>query len=146
MNLGFNSLCIVNLEKKIDKLFIRIDTLKTEVSSLKEDNTVLKTKNSSLENKVDFLENRLQRKNSSNRSIPPSKDVNRVRPNQSLREKKGKKSGGQKGHAGITLKMQDKVDNVVNVVNHKKYYCSCCREKLFGGQVLLGRRQVFVIP
>ncbi len=57
--------------------------------------------------------------------------------------KTGKKSGGQKGHEGTTLKMRDKVDNVIN---HKTNYCSCCREPLLGDQVMLGRRQVIDIP
>ena len=38
------------------------------------------------------------RKNSNNSHVPPSKDENRTLKNQSLREKSGKKPGGQPGH------------------------------------------------
>jgi transposase len=93
--------------------------------------------------KVDFFENKLYKKNSTNSSIPPSKDENRVKSNQSLREKTGKKAGGQKGHTGTTLKMYDKADSMVD---HKTNYCSCCREQLMDEQVLLGRRQVIDMP
>lgn len=143
MKVWFSDLCIVNLEKKIDELYKIMVSLRIEVDYLKEANTALKKENSNLLKKVDSLERKLYKKNSSNSSIPPSKDENRVKPNQSLREKTGKKSGGQKGHAGTTLKMQNKVDKVVD---HKANYCLCCREQLLGEQFLFGRRQVIDIP
>ncbi len=37
--------------------------------------------------------------------MPPSKDKNRPKPNQSLRKPSGKKPGGQKGRKGKTLEM-----------------------------------------
>ena len=45
-------------------------------------------------------------KNSSNSGIAPSSEIappDKNKKNQSLREKSGKKSGGQKGHKGRTL-------------------------------------------
>ena len=39
-------------------------------------------------------------KNSRNSSIPPSRDENRPKRNQSLREKSDNKVGGQEGHEG----------------------------------------------
>jgi len=52
------------------------------------------------------------RKDSSNSSIAPSTDINKPKKNQSLREKSNKKSGGQKGHIGKTLKQTDTPDEV----------------------------------
>ena len=43
-------------------------------------------------------------KNSNNSSIPPSKDENRVKRNQSLRERSGKRPGAQPGHEGRTAR------------------------------------------
>lgn len=50
-----------------------------------------------LEKIIEVLKNK---KNSSNSHIPPSKDENRPKKNQSLREKTDKKAGGQPGHEG----------------------------------------------
>ena len=48
-----------------------------------------------LEQELSFYKNR---KNSGNSHMPPS--VDRIKGNQSLREKSGKKAGGQQGHEG----------------------------------------------
>ena len=100
----------MDLEKKLAQLFIRIDALETEVISLKNKNASLEKDKVVLQKRIDSLESKLHKKNSSNSSIPPSKDENRIKPNQSLRIKTNKKTGGQKGHRGTTLKMQDNVD------------------------------------
>jgi transposase len=126
----------VSLEDKIDQLIGEIDVLNKKVSSLEKENLNLKEK-------VIFLENKLQKKNSTNSSIPPSKDENRVKSNQSLRKKTGKTTGGQKGSKGTTLKMHDHVDTIVD---HKLDYCTSCGEELVGVQEFQGRRQVVDIP
>jgi len=126
----------VNLEDKIDLLICEIVTLKAKVSSLEKENAQLK-------NKAISLECNLYRKNSSNSSTPPSKDENRIKPNQSLREKTGKKTGGQKGHKGTTLKMRNHVDEYLE---HKHKYCTCCAQRLDDNQEVIGRRQVVDIP
>ncbi len=126
----------MNLEDKIDGLICRIDTLNTKVSNLEKENSKLKTK-------IGTLESKLHRKNSSNSSTPPSKDENRIKPNQSLREKTGKKTGGQKGHKGTTLKIHNHIDEYLE---HMHDYCSCCAQKLNSNQEVIGRRQVIDIP
>lgn len=53
--------------------------------------------------------------NSTNSSLPPSSDKFKSKKSNSLREKSNNKVGGVIGHDGITLMMQDKVDEVVNI-------------------------------
>lgn len=73
-------------EKEILELNKKIDSLEKENAELKE--------------KVDILEGKAIQKNSSNSSIPPSKDEYKI---QNHREKSNKKQGGQKGRKGKTL-------------------------------------------
>jgi len=133
----------VGLEDKIDELFGRIDILDKELSDVKKENVKIKKENIKLRSNINSLENKLHKKNSINSSIPPSKDENRIKPNQSLREKTGKKTGGQKGSKGTTLKMNDNVDIVIE---HKLNFCTACGEELLQEQKFKGNRQVVDIP
>lgn len=62
-------------------------------------------------------------KTSRNSSVPPSKDENRPKPNQSLRESSGKKPGGQLGRKGKTLEMTSTPDQIIEL--HPDYCNSC---------------------
>ena len=62
----------------------------------------LNAKIKNLEKEIAILKNK---KNSNNSHIPPSKDENRPKKNQSLREKTDREVGGQKGHEGATLEV-----------------------------------------
>jgi transposase len=109
--------------------------------------TFLFNKVQELEAEVKYLKNRLAKyetpKNSNNSSVPPSKDENRPK-RKSLREKSGRKPGGQKGRDGNTLKMVEVPDSTEKNIPE---YCSCC-----GGDIstvspeFVGKRQVFDIP
>ena len=66
-------------------------------------------------------------KNSRNSSIPPSKDISRPMPNQSLREPSDKPLGGQPGHKGNTLKMVGNPDTIVDLIPD---YCGDCGSSL----------------
>ena len=93
------------------------------------------------------LENELEKykhpKNSSNSSIPPSKDENRLK-RKSLREKTGCKPGGQKGHEGNTLKM---VENPDVIQKHIPKYCNYCGKDISNlPYEFVGKRQVIDIP
>jgi transposase-like protein len=68
-----------------------------------------------IENLQDNLVREEPPKNSTNSSIPTSKEiVTPKKKNQSLR-KSGGKNGGQFGHKGITLKQQDNPDDVIDI-------------------------------
>jgi transposase len=54
-----------------------------------------------------------------------------------------KKTGGQKGSKGTTLKMHDNVDHIID---HKMDFCTSCGEELLGSQEFIGKRQVVDIP
>lgn len=66
-------------------------------------------------------------KNSRNSSIPPSKDENRPKKNQSLRKPTGKKPGGQAGRKGKTLEMTQVPDVVKDLIPE---YCHNCGSSL----------------
>lgn len=99
--------------------------------------------NSLLVDKLEELDNKIS-KNSRNSSKPPSSDnKDEPKPNQSLRKKSGKKSGGQKGRKGSTLKQ---VQNPDEIIKHRpKGKCSCGNELENLNLQATKRRQVFEI-
>jgi transposase len=92
------------------------------------------------------LEDRLAR-NSSNSSQPPASDGLTKPPPRSLRQKTGRKPGGQPGHPGHTLRPVKKPDRVQV---HPLHRCPCgqCGGVSLTGQPLLDyeRRPVFDWP
>lgn len=101
-----------------------------------------------LEGRVLELEKELAKyrspKNSNNSSIPPSKDENRPKKTQSLRENSGKKPGGQPGHEGHTLEMSSVPDAITD---HIPGFCSCCGYDLSSITAeLSSKRQVIDLP
>jgi len=82
------------------------------------------------------------RKDSHNSSLAPSTDI--VKKNKSLRIKSNRKSGGQAGHKGSTLKMSSTPDEIVSL---KSSFCSACGADLASATfVLQAKRQVIDIP
>ena len=104
----------------------------------------LRAENAALKARIAELERRLGL-NSSNSGKPPSSDgLNKpVRVN-SLRERSGKKPGGQKGHKGETLRQ---VTDPNEVVDHYPSACSMCGARL-DPETSVGHsaRQVFDLP
>ena len=69
------------------------------------------------------IEELTHRKNSGNSSVPPSKDGYHKPAPRSLREKSGKKPGGQEGHKGKGMRIDRKPDEVIS---HKPAVCEGC--------------------
>lgn len=80
----------------------------------------LRCENNHLENRITELENQFK-KDSSNSSKPPSVDF--PKKNQSLRQPSDKKSGGQKGHRGITRKQIKDPDKIISCKPNKCFHC-----------------------
>ena len=85
--------------------------------------------------------------NSRNSSKPPSSDgYSKPSPKKrSLRERSGRKPGGQEGHAGAHL---ERVEVPDRVIPHEPDLCEGCGRDLVDGEELEGgeSRQVFDIP
>lgn len=91
--------------------------------------------------RIKELESKATSKNS---SLPPSKDLTRSSNKFSLREKSGKKSGGQKGHKGNSLSFSSTPDIVLE---HKVKTCQYCEGDLGSmRQQVKDRQQVRDIP
>lgn len=99
--------------------------------------------NKELANRVQALEDSLA-KNSRNSGKPPSSDGYQKPAPKSLRKRHGRKSGGQPGHSGNTLKVVDKPDFIeVHSINE----CKSCRRSLKQVTVKnIEKRQVFDLP
>ena len=95
--------------------------------------------NEMLVDKLEELDNKIS-KNSSNSSLPPSRDPNRNRGN---KNKTGKKNGGQTGHKGSTLA---RVANPDAVIKHRpKGKCRCGKQLSDLKLDMQSSRQVFEI-
>src|SRR6266567_2058809 len=102
-----------------------------------------------LEGLIDFLQERVktlegqQAKDSQNSNLPPSSD-RFVRPPKSLRQKSGKKPGGQQGHRGHHLRQVELPDEVLI---HPVECCEHCQQDLRAHPAELPeRRQIIDLP
>ena len=83
-------------------------------------------------------------KNSQNSGKPPSSDGLKKQRTQSLRKKSGRKVGGQKGHAGHTLRMSETPDHIVM---YELESCPECAQDLSTVEAESHmKRQVYDIP
>jgi len=124
---------VKELQKQVKELQKLVAILLKEIDILTKENIDLRHRLSKYEHP----------KNSNNSSIPPSKDENRPK-RKSLREKTGKKVGGQQGRKGTTLKMVETPDFIEK---HIPEYCNCCGRDISDITAqFVGKRQVFDIP
>jgi len=95
---------------------------------LRDQNAAQQTRIAQLEARIAELERQLGL-NSGNSGKPPSSDGLKKKPVRvsSLRERSGKKPGGQKGHPGETLRQSESVDATIN---HFPKACAGCGEAL----------------
>jgi len=118
----------------ISKVLSLVYKLLVEVCSLRKENKKLQQE----------LDKYRVAKNSSNSSMPPSSDFTRPKKTQSLRAPSGKKTGGQPGHKGHTLRMAGTPDVVQEL---KPVCCAVCGCGFHEHNLVeAGRRQVIDIP
>ena len=114
------------------------------LAALRAENALLRAENAVLTGRLAELERRLGL-NSSNSGKPPSSDgLNKPPRVSSLREPSGKRTGGQKGHPGKTLRRTETPDVTID---HYPELCAGCGEPLTAAMATDHvARQVFDLP
>jgi transposase len=132
------------MEISVENARVRAENeqLRTEVAGLRQQLSVAMQVIEQMQQRVQELEAQVQQ-DSHNSHWPPSRDKGRAK-SKSLRERSGKKPGGQPGHEGQSLKMVSEPDQVVV---HRRAQCVECGHNLAGvAAVDEQRRQVFDLP
>lgn len=134
---------IEDLISQVKALTKLVTVLTKENTGLKQEVLKLRNENRTLHSKVLGLEKESQ-KPERYKLINQDKKSDKTKKTVSLRNKSGKKPGGQKGHKGTTLEM---VANPDETIVHRKNRCDRCGRSLANTQeTLVGRRQVADIP
>ena len=126
-------------EEYISELELKVSYQESQLSLQAEKIVLLEEK---IEQLLLLLQKQGIKKDSRNSHLPPSKDL--FSSKKSLRASSSRKSGGQPGHEGYTLKMSASPDVIVDL---KSTYCSVCGNELQDATfVLKAKRQVVDIP
>ena len=113
-----------------------------ELNQLREENRALRAQVAWLTERLSVLEGQ-QAKDSHNSHLPPSSDRFHRQP-KSLRQKSGKKPGGQTDHPGSTLQMSQTPDTIIR---HPVEHCQHCQHDLREvAAQQVERRQVVDLP
>ena len=134
----------MKLQEENERLRQENERLRSELAKAQADVVELRGLVDMLVERVKELEARLAQ-DSHNSNWPSSRDKGR-RQTKSLRQKSGKKPGGQAGHSGKTLEMVVEADQLVT---HRPKQCEACGHGLaeVGAEAgELQRRQVFDLP
>lgn len=113
----------------------QIEQLQRENGKLRQENAQLRAENQQLREQVGQLGTRLHElegrvsKDSHNSSKPPSTD-GYAKKTRSLRQKSGKKPGGQEGHAGSTRHFVEIPDEIITVRPQKCAHCQASLQEL----------------
>jgi transposase len=124
---------------------VELGEARCEIAALRAENSGLRLENAALKQEVADLRRQVGT-NSSNSSKPPSSDGLKKPPRiaGSLRGTSGKKSGGQVGHKGGTLRQTAKPDIIKR---HEAESCAHCQAKLTAAMATdVEKRQVFDLP
>ena len=99
---------IEKLLRRIDELLASVKDLTKRLEEARQQHEIDVAKMDALEKKIEELTTRKVKKDSHNSSMPPSSDGYAKPAPKSLREKSGKKAGGQIGHkgSGMQIKME----------------------------------------
>ncbi len=126
-----------------------IEELRAENGQLREHNRQLRAENQHLREQVEQLSTRLHElegrvaKDSHNSSKPPSTD-GYAKKTRSLRQKSGKKAGGQAGHPASTLPLVPTPDEIIVL---RPEQCAYCQTSLQGISASgMQRRQLVDLP
>lgn len=123
-----------------------------KLQQLREENKQLKQENKELRQRLVAAETKIKQlvellgQNSRNSNWPSSHDKSRPKPNpKSLRQKTGRKAGGQEGHKGHTLKFNPEPDVIER---HRPTECAHCHGSLAENIVAsdVAKRQVVDLP
>lgn len=120
------------LNKTVNELTVENARLNRRIEALNVEIRALKYENKDLRERLSKYEDPQPPKNSSNSSVPPSKEGfgdEIKRRTSSLREKSGKKPGGQPGHKGTTRLMSGQPDETEDI---QPNYCRECGRELSG--------------
>jgi transposase len=124
--------------EKMDKLDL-VDLVEVLLTRLQQLETLVQEQAATIQTLQDHLA-----KNSGNSSKPPSSDGLKKPRTRSLRQKTGRKAGGQKGHQGQTLQLRDDPDHIEA---HRLDWCPHCQTDLSSLPPSgYARRQVFDVP
>jgi len=120
----------------------------TRIANLESENTALRADVAALTAKVSLLLESLSKasikKDSHNSHNPPSQDKSVPKRRKSLRKKSNRRSGGQPGHKGHSLKLSAHPDEEEAL---KSTYCEQCGSVLAAdAYVLVSKRQVVDLP
>lgn len=123
-----------------------------ELQQLREENKQLKQENKALRERLAVAESQIKQlvellgQNSKNSNWPSSRDKSRKKnKTKSLRQKTGRKAGGQEGHKGHTLEYNPTPD-VIQI--HRPMCCQSCQAALAKDIAAddVSKRQVFDLP